>query len=101
MQYTMYIQSGLAALMVAACSGATGVVKELVRAGADLNLQTNVCQSIIMMYMNENMVPHVVIFECPFPAYASLFLMPLHALLLPVYAASCSHAILVLSSLHP
>ena len=40
----MYIQEGDFALMVAAMRGETGVVKELVKGGADLNLQNKVCQ---------------------------------------------------------
>ena len=40
----MYIQEGYSALMVAARSGRTGVVKDLVKGGADLNLQNKVCQ---------------------------------------------------------
>ena len=40
----MYIQWGDSALMEAAWRGMTGVVKELVEGGADLNLQDNVCQ---------------------------------------------------------
>ena len=40
----MYIQVGESALMMAAWSGKTGVVNELVEGGADLNLQNKVCQ---------------------------------------------------------
>ena len=40
----MYIQRGDSALMEAAREGETGVVKELMKGGADLNLQNNVCQ---------------------------------------------------------
>ena len=40
----MYIQRGFSALMEAAVKGKTGVVKELVKGGADLNLQNKVCQ---------------------------------------------------------
>ena len=40
----MYIQRGHSALMEAVMSGETGVVKELVEGGADLNLQDKVCQ---------------------------------------------------------
>ena len=40
----MYIQEGDSALMVAVRWGRTGVVKELVKEGADLNLQNKVCQ---------------------------------------------------------
>ena len=40
----MYIQSGDSVLMWAARRGKTGVVKELVKGGADLNLQNEVCQ---------------------------------------------------------
>ena len=40
----MYIQWGDSALMEAAWRGKTGVVKELVEGGADLNLQNKVCQ---------------------------------------------------------
>ena len=40
----MYIQWGDSALMEAAWRGMTGVVKELVKGGADLNLQNKVCQ---------------------------------------------------------
>ena len=41
----VYIQwTGDTALMMAAGEGETGVVKELVERGADLNLQDNVCQ---------------------------------------------------------
>ena len=39
----MYIQWGDSALMVAAKSDVTRVVKELVKGGADLNQQNNVC----------------------------------------------------------
>ena len=42
--FMMYIQEGSSALMVAAVRGETGVVKELMKGGADLNLQNNVCQ---------------------------------------------------------
>ena len=41
----LYIQEGDSALMEAARVGKTGVVKELVKGGTDLNLQNNVCQS--------------------------------------------------------
>ena len=40
----MYIQKGESALMWAAWRGETGVVNDLVEAGADLNLQNEVCQ---------------------------------------------------------
>ena len=41
----MYIQwTGDSVLMKAAVKGETGVVKELVEGGADLNLQNKVCQ---------------------------------------------------------
>ena len=41
----MYIQwTGDSALMVAVRRGETGVVKELMKGGADLKLQNNVCQ---------------------------------------------------------
>ena len=41
----MYIQwTGDPALMEAVRRGETGVVKELVKGGADLNLQNKVCQ---------------------------------------------------------
>ena len=40
----MYIQEGYSALMEAAKLGKTGVVEELVEAGADLNLQNKVYQ---------------------------------------------------------
>ena len=40
----MYIQWGDSALMEAARWGKTGVVKELMKEGADLNLQDKVCQ---------------------------------------------------------
>ena len=40
----MYIQRGESALMEAARRGKTGVVKELMKRGADLNLQNKVCQ---------------------------------------------------------
>ena len=43
-QYMMYIQEGESALMMAIMKGKTGVVKELVEGGADLNLQNKVCQ---------------------------------------------------------
>ena len=43
-QYMIYIQRGDSALMVAVGSSKTGVVKELVMGGADLNLQNKVCQ---------------------------------------------------------
>ena len=39
----MYIQWGDSALMWAASEGETGVVKELVKGGADMNLQNKVC----------------------------------------------------------
>ena len=39
----MYIQRGDSALMVAARIGMTGV-EELIKGGADLNLQNKVCQ---------------------------------------------------------
>ena len=40
----IYIQKGDTALMEAVRRGMTGVVKELVKGGADLNLQNKVCQ---------------------------------------------------------
>ena len=40
----MYIQGGDSALMKAAWRGETGVVKILMKGGADLNLQSKVCQ---------------------------------------------------------
>ena len=40
----MYIQEGESALMMAIRNGKTGVVKELMKGGADLNLQNKVCQ---------------------------------------------------------
>ena len=40
----MYIQEGESALMEAFRWGRTGVVKELMKGGADLNLQNEVCQ---------------------------------------------------------
>ena len=40
----MYIQDGDSALMVATRRGMTGVIKKLVKGGADLNLQNKVCQ---------------------------------------------------------
>ena len=40
----MYIQRGDSALMEAVRWGMTGVVKELMKGGADLNLQNKVCQ---------------------------------------------------------
>ena len=40
----MYIQEGDSALIMAARWGKTGVIKELVEGGADLNLQDKVCQ---------------------------------------------------------
>ena len=40
----IYIQMAYSALMVAARRGETGVVKDLVKGGADLNLQNKVCQ---------------------------------------------------------
>ena len=40
----MYIQEGDSALIVAVRWGMTGVVKELVEGGADLNIQNRVCQ---------------------------------------------------------
>ena len=40
----VYIQVGDSALMWAAREGETGVVKELVERGADLNLQNKVCK---------------------------------------------------------
>ena len=49
----MYIQRGVSALMMAARRDETVVVKDLVEAGADLNLQNKVCQLYMMyMYMN-------------------------------------------------
>ena len=39
-----FTQDGYSALMKAAYMGRTEVVVELVKAGADLNLQNNVCQ---------------------------------------------------------
>ena len=39
-------QSGKSALMWAALEGRTDTVKELVTAGANLNLQNNVCQYV-------------------------------------------------------
>ena len=47
----MYIQRGDSALMEAVRRGKTGVVKELVERGADLNLQNKVCCfDVIYMY---------------------------------------------------
>ena len=43
----MYIQEGDSILMWAARWGETGVVKELVEGGADLNLQKNVYDVLI------------------------------------------------------
>ena len=45
-------QSGWFALMRAASDGQTETVVELVKAGADLNLQSNVCHNIlhVMLY---------------------------------------------------
>ena len=40
----MYIKEGESVLMMAARRGEAGVVKELVKGGADLNLQNKVCQ---------------------------------------------------------
>ena len=40
----MYIQEGDSALMEAVRMGETGVVKKLMKGGADLNLQNKVCQ---------------------------------------------------------
>ena len=40
----MYIQEGYSALMVAFRSSKTEVIKELMKGGADLNLQNKVCQ---------------------------------------------------------
>ena len=42
--FMMYIQVGYSALIVAVRWGRTGAVKELVKGGADLNLQNKVCQ---------------------------------------------------------
>ena len=39
----MYIQEGDSVLMVAVRRGETGVVKDLMKGGADLNLQNIVC----------------------------------------------------------
>ena len=41
----MYIQEGESALMMAARWGDTGAVKELMKGGADLNLQNKVCDT--------------------------------------------------------
>ena len=40
----MYIQRGNSAVAVAVRMSETGIVKELIKAGADLNLQNKVCQ---------------------------------------------------------
>ena len=40
----MYIQEGDSALTWAVKRGKTGVIKELVEGGTDLNLQNKVCQ---------------------------------------------------------
>ena len=40
----MYIQWGDSVLMEAAKEGKTGVVNELMKGGADFNLQNKVCQ---------------------------------------------------------
>ena len=40
----LYIQEGESALMMAVRRGKTGVIKELVETGADLNLRNEVCQ---------------------------------------------------------
>ena len=42
--FMMYIQVGDSALIEAARWGKTGVVKDLMKGGAQLNLQNNVCQ---------------------------------------------------------
>ena len=42
--YMMYIQEGNSALMLAVRRGETGVVKELIEGGDDLNWQNKVCQ---------------------------------------------------------
>ena len=40
----MYIQRGYSVLIMAVRRGKTGVVKDLMKGGADLNLQNKVCQ---------------------------------------------------------
>ena len=46
----VHVQRGYSALMWAATWGMTEVVKELVEAGADLNLQDNVCNVYVDEY---------------------------------------------------
>ena len=43
-------QDGMSALHVAACMGRTDVVVELVKNGANLNLQTKVCHDIHIQF---------------------------------------------------
>ena len=54
--YTCHTQDGWSALMKAAREGRTDVVVELVKAGANLNLQHTVCQYLMLemfVYMNQ------------------------------------------------
>ena len=44
-------QGGRSALMSAASNGHTKVVVELVKAGADLNLQNDVCHNILHVFL--------------------------------------------------
>ena len=45
-------QSGWSALMAAAWGGKTEVVVELVKAGANVDMQTEVCQYMYIMYIH-------------------------------------------------
>ena len=47
----IFIQLGYSALMYAALFGKTKFVVELVKAGANLNLQNEVCQYIYMIHI--------------------------------------------------
>ena len=46
-------QIGSSALMIAASRGRTETVGELVKAGADMNLQNNVCLSIVHVFFRK------------------------------------------------
>ena len=51
--HTVIAQGGWSALIQAASGGRAEVVVELVKAGADLNLQDNVCHYILHVFLRK------------------------------------------------